>query len=76
MGLRGCVPQLTANDLRHPLVAHVQDLGNGLHWEVVFVGGTDRLVALISQHLRLLVKLRLAAGKVLSEGFQAGLGLG
>jgi hypothetical protein len=46
---------LTTDDLRHPLMAHVQYLGNGFHRHVASISGTDRLVPLFSQLFALLL---------------------
>lgn len=67
---------LAADDLRDALVAHVQDLGDRLHRQVVLVGAADCLVALASELVLLSIELGLAALVVLGEGFEGGLGLG
>jgi hypothetical protein len=55
------------DDLRHPLVAHAHDLGNGSHRQAVVVGRSDRFVALLAQlvagSLQLSLTLRVALGK-------------
>jgi hypothetical protein len=58
------------------LVAHAHDLGNGGHGQAVAVGGAYRLVALSPEILSGLFQRFFALGVVVSEGGQAGSGLG
>jgi len=67
---------LAPHDLRHPLVAHAHDLGNGLHRQAVFVGRPDGAVSLSPQLVGGLLKLAFAAGIGLGKGCQAVFGLG
>jgi hypothetical protein len=64
------------DDLRHPLVAHAHDLGNGGHRQSVAVGGADGVVALLAQLVACLLPCCLALGVARGKGRQAASGLG
>jgi hypothetical protein len=46
--LMGAGPSLAPDDLRHPLVAHIEDAGDGGHWQAVLIGGADGRVAFLA----------------------------
>jgi hypothetical protein len=69
-------PQSAADDLRYPLVAHAQHLGDLRHRQPVAVRAPDGVVAPRSQALGLLFELGLGCGVFLGERFEAALGLG
>jgi hypothetical protein len=66
---------LAPDDLRHPLVAHAHDLGDGLHGQALAVSRTDGFVPLLPQGFAGLLQGCFAFGVVLGEGGQTGSGL-
>jgi hypothetical protein len=66
--------RLAANDLRHPLVAHAEHVGNGRHRQAIAVRPADGLVTLGAQLLGLALQLGFALAVVLGKRLQAGLG--
>lgn len=66
---------LATDDLRHPLMAHVQRLGDVNHRHVFAVGSPDRLIAVFAELLGFGFELALPLGVGLREGFQTGPGL-
>src|SRR5882757_775526 len=66
---------LAPDDLRDPLVAQPQDLGDGFHREILAVGISDGLISFVPQLLGLFVQLDLAPLVLLREGLQTSLGL-
>ncbi len=67
---------LAPDDLRHPLVAHAHDLGDGLHGQALAVSRADGFVPLLPEVFTGLLQRGIALGVVLGEGGQAGSGLG
>jgi hypothetical protein len=57
-------------------VAHLHDLGDGLHGEAILVGSADGFVALVAQFLAGLLQLGLPLGVARGKGRQAASGLG
>jgi hypothetical protein len=57
-------------------MAHLQHPRDVGHRQAVFVGGPDRLIALVPQLLGIALKLPLAPGVLLGKGRQVRAGLG
>lgn len=72
----GCAVRLAPDDLRHPLMTHAHDLGNGLHGQALAVGRSYSFIALLSELFGSLLQGCFALGVVLGEGGQVGSGLG
>lgn len=66
---------LASDDLRHPLMAHAHELGNGRHRESRAIGRTNGRIPLAAQGFCGLLQRGLALGVVLGKGCQPGSGL-
>lgn len=75
VGGRGYLTPLAPDDLRHPLVAHAHDLGDGLHRQAVLVGGADGFVSLFTELASSLLQLVLTAGVLLGKGRETRFGV-
>lgn len=67
---------LAADDLRHALMAHAHDLGDGLHRQAVLIRRPDGFIALCAELVGRLLQLALPVGVFLGKGRQAGFRLG
>jgi hypothetical protein len=63
---------LASDDLRHPLMAHAHELGNGRHRESRAIGRPNGRIPLVPQGFSGLLQRCFALGVVLSEGSQPG----